>query len=118
MTATIKRHKNFIPILFLAGLCIWTTFEILFIKVEIEGELYDRSFLRTNILAFIAVGLNVCSYYFARKYFKYAVIATIVFGFIGIFNFTATTYVVNFIIPFQPVSLIFGLLYLIINYES
>ena len=117
MTATIKRHKNFIPIILLAGLCLWTTFEILFIKFEIEGELYDRSFSRTNILAFIAVALNIVIYNFARKYFKYSVITTIVLGFIGILNFTTNTYVVTFIIPFQPVSLLAGLLYLAINYD-
>ncbi len=117
MTATIRRHKNFIPILLLAGLCLWTTFEILFIKFEIDSGLYDRSFSRANFLAFIAVILNICSYYFARKYFKYLVIATVALGFIGILNFTANTYVVHFIIPFQPIALLTGLLYLMINYE-
>jgi hypothetical protein len=113
----IKQHKNLVPILILLSICLWTTCEVIFTKFEHEGILYDRSLSRTNWLAFIAITIDIGVYVFARKYFKAFVIATVLLGFIGVLNYTSSTYVVNFIIPFQPISLGIGLLYLILNFK-
>ena len=113
----IKQHKNLVPILILLSISLWTTYEVLFTKFEYEGVLYDRNFSRTNWLAFIALTIDIGVYVFARKYFKAFVIATVLLGFIGVLNYTSTTYVITFIIPFQPISFGIGLLYLILNFK-
>ena len=117
MTETIKRHKNLLPIILLAGLCLWTVYEVLFTKFEYEGVLYDRSFSRANILGFIAVMMNIGVYCFGRKYFKNAVLITLGLGLLGTLNFTSSTYVITFIFPFHAVSVLIGILYLAINFK-
>ena len=117
MTTIIKRNKNLIPIILLGGLCLYTCYEILFVEVEYDGTLYFRKFSITNAIAFLLVLTNLSVYFLARKYFKYSVFATIILGFVGLMNYTPDKVVVNFIIPFEPVSLIVGFAYLILNFK-
>ncbi|GEM_PF-2100384 len=118
MIETLKRHKNFIPIILLAGLTLYTVYEVLFTKVEYQGTLYDKSFSRENILGFIAMTAIIGIYLFARKYFQNVVIIILYLGILGIVNFTSGTYVITFVLPLHIVPAFTAILYLAINYKK
>jgi hypothetical protein len=121
MTSTMKekivKYKNLLPILLLCGISIWTIIEVLFVKTEYEGELYDKHFSITNYFAFSALLTDLFVYFKFHRYFKYAVLATVLLGLIGILNYHTTAYKIVFIIPFQPTSFCIAILYLGLNYE-
>ncbi len=117
MTTFIKRHKNFIPIILLALLSLWTTYRVLFVKFEIQGVLYDQAFSTSNYLAFAAVVINIFVYFFSRKNFKYCVAATIALGLLSILEYGPTTVKLGVnSLSFNGISFLVGLLYLALNY--
>ena len=117
MKERILRHKNLLPILLLCCLSIWTIIEIIFIKTEYEGEFYDKHFSVANYIAFSALIADLIFYFYLRKYFKYAVLATLILGLLGIINYHTTVFTFVFIIPLQPTSLLIAILYLGLNFE-
>ena len=118
MTAFIKRHKNFIPIILLALLSLWTIYRVLFVKFEFQGVLYDQEFSTSNYLAFGAVMINIFVYFFARKNFKYSVAITLALGLLSILEYgtSAVKLGVNSL-SFNGISFLVGLLYLALNYR-
>jgi hypothetical protein len=117
MKGKILKNKNLLPILILCCLSIWTIVEVIFIKSEYEGELYDKHFSIANYIAFSALITDLIFYFYLRKYFKYTVFATVILGLLGILNYHSTIFTFVFIIPFQPTSLLIAILYLGLNYE-
>lgn len=119
MKQLMRKHKNLLPIFLLAAICLWAIFEVLFIKVDYNGVLYSRQFSISNILAFIAVTVDIILYFYAHKYFKYAVMITVALGLIGLLNYQSSTVSVGiFFLSIQPLSFAVGLLYFIINYRQ
>lgn len=117
MHSTLKKYKNLIPVLLLIGVCLHTAFEVLFVKYEYNGQLYNRSFSTPNLLAFALVSTCTGIYFLARKFYKVCVVLMLLLAFGGLINFTADTYVVNLGVPFEPVAGVVGLLYLILNFQ-
>ena len=118
MTAFIKRHKNFIPVILLILLSLWTTYRVLFVKFEVQGVLYDQAFSTSNYLAFTSILINTFVYFFLRKNFKYFIAATIALGLLSILEYGPTTvkFGVNSL-SLNGTSFLLGLLYLALNYQ-
>jgi hypothetical protein len=116
MMSVIKKHKNLIPILFLAMISLYTVINVLFYSYTMDGVTYNYNFSIQNFPAFFAVVINIMSYFLFRAYFRYFVLVTIILGIFGLLSYTIYNTSINSI-PFQFTSLMTGLLYIILNYD-
>lgn len=118
MTTLFNKYKNIVPLIFLGCLSIFTILYVSIYTFEYNGEITKRSLTLAHFLALATTTCNLLVYFFARNYFKITIILTIVLGNFGLLNYTPDVYNLAFILPFEPVSCIFGLVYLFLNRDS
>jgi len=120
----LQKHKNLIPLLILAGICLYTFFYILFGRGYHQGEYYDMMFSLQHYLAFAAVTLNIIVYFFFRRIFKFTLVGMLLLGLLNIINFTPNGFRVGvaiqdqFLIEIQPFSLLFIIVFYLPNREK
>ena len=116
MMALFKKHKNLLPIILLGGLCLWTIYQVLFVKVEYEGALYGQSFTIKFWMGFTCVLIVITTYFFFRKHFKYIVFFMLALGLLSIIEFSTTSvkFGVNSL-EFNGTAFLACLLYTLLN---
>ena len=111
-----------IPVLVLTGLCALTIATLIRGTVEMNGLHYDFMLTEKHYAAFVAVTLNLFSFFKFRQYFKYVFGATLILGLFCLLNFTPldskwTLGIGSLKIGFQPTAFLVGLLTLILNFD-
>lgn len=115
----LQIHRNLIPLLILAGICVYTLFTILFDKVYYEGSYYDRSFTLPHYIGFAGVIVSLLVYFLRRTLFKPAIILTLTLGLFNLANFTPDKTSVGIgPIGVQPLSLLLIVVYYFLNKQS
>lgn len=120
MTNFLRLHKNLLPLLALAALCVYTVLVTLFGQVYHEGAYYNRAFDFRHYLAFAAVALNLVVYFRFRPWFKLPLIGMLLLGVLDFLSFTPDRFSIGFgvrdvlRISLQPLSLlVIGVYYLL-----
>jgi len=112
----IKKIKNLIPILLLGVQCLLSSFEVVVNGVDYYGGF---KWLWPIGLACIVISADIILFFKKREWFRYAVIITILFGFLGIIRYTVAKNFVtmNSSIELEPISLTMCFIYLLINWK-
>jgi len=126
MTTTKQTHQKYkmlIPVLVLTGLCALTVVTLIRGTVEMNGVDYDFMLTEKHYGAFIAVIVNLITFFAFRQYFKYVFGATLLLGLFCIINFTPldskwTFGIGSLKIGFQPTAFLVGLLTLALNFKT
>lgn len=106
------QHKNLLPLLILAQLCLDTIIQVLPADSGLNFTLF-------NYLAFAFVTACISIYFWFRKFYKKAVLITLVVGLTGALNFTVTTYRFNIgSIALEGISLMIAIIYFILNFSA
>jgi hypothetical protein len=114
-------HKNLIPLLLLAIVCLYTIVVILTGQVSIEGESYDRTFSYHHYLAFTAIALNFGVYFWQRRLFRFTLVGMLALGLLNIIHFTPDQVSITLgfsdavSIRVEPLSLVFIISYYFLN---
>ncbi|GAB3833202.1 hypothetical protein [Hymenobacter jeollabukensis] len=120
----LRLHKNLLPLLALAALCLYTILVTLFSKVYYEGAYFTRTFDFRHYLAFAAVALNLVVYFCARPWFKFTLIGMLLPGLLDLLSFTPDRISLGFGVTdafrlsIQPLSLLFIAAYYFLNRTS
>lgn len=119
MSSLLKQHKNFIPLIILGVCCICTFLNSFFNKYEgTDGIVYGYTLKIEHWLGLVAVITDFLIYFFKRKYFKYAIIITVVFGLVNLLIFLPFNVSLHFFISVQALSFLIGLVYVFLNYGT
>ncbi len=119
---TFQKYKMLIPVLVLTGLCTLTVVTLIRGKVEMNGTDYNFMLTEKHYGAFVAVTLNLISFFAFRQYFKYVFGLTILLGLFSIINFTPldskwTLRIGSLKFGFQPTAFLVGLLTFTLNFK-
>ncbi len=118
MLTFIKKHKNLLPILFLAALSLFTVCSILYSRMKVDTLGYWYELTYAHMAAFLIVACDIAIYLFFRKMFKYSVGVTIVIGLFGLLNYTLETYTIGIgSVSIQPISFFVSIIYFILNFK-
>jgi hypothetical protein len=120
---TFQKYKMLIPVLVLTGLCVFTVVRYILGTNEINGEDYNFMLTAKHYGAFVAVTVNLISFFAFRQYFKYIFGVTILLGLFCIINFTPvdikwTLRIGSIKIGFQPTAFLVGLLTFVLNFKD
>lgn len=119
MLKFIEQQKNIIPVYIMGLVLLNTIYNVLFIKIEVEGEFYKQSLSISNILGFLSFIINIYTFNFKRNLFKQTILATLFFSLIGIIKFTINKFLIGFgPIPLDSLSIIISIYYLIFNFKK
>lgn len=102
------------PIVFLWIICLNSAIEIFLIGIDNSGGI---EWLWPVGIAWLVTTLVIIVFFVKRNWFKYAVIFILIIGILGIIRFTVakTSYQFNSSIKLESTSLLFILLYILIN---
>ena len=112
-----------IPVLVLTGLCALTVATLIRGTFEMNGVDYDFMLTEKHYGAFVAVTVNLITFFTFRQYFKYVFGATLLLGLFCKINFTPmdskwTLGIGSLKIGFQPTAFLAGLLTLALNFKT
>ncbi|WP_324678858.1 hypothetical protein [Hymenobacter sp. GOD-10R] len=115
----LRIHRNIIPLLALAGICVYTLLTILFDKVYYAGAYYDRVFSLPHYVGFAGVAVSLLVYFLKRSVFKPVLILTLTMGLFNLANFTPDKDSFGIgPIGIQPLSLLLLVIYYFLNKQS
>ncbi len=119
MNALLKKHKNLIPLIILGVCCIYTFLNSFFNRYQSsDGSLYFYPLKLEHYLALTVVAIDFLIYFLWKRFFKYVVILTIVLGLFNGLVYLPININIGFIVSFQALSFLIGLLYIFLNYGS
>jgi len=123
MKALFQKYKMLIPILVLAGLCMFTVATFIRGTVDMNGFEYEFMLTVKHYGAFVSVMVNLVSFFVFRKYFKYIFILTLLLGLFSIINFTPldTQWMLragSILIEIQPTAFLVGILTIVLNFKT
>ncbi|POY37416.1 hypothetical protein C3K47_06545 [Solitalea longa] len=123
IAAALKKHKNFIPIIFLLILSINTLINLITLEEAIDGVSYHRHFSIKNYLAFALLAILTVTYCYKRVWFKNLLAVFLLLSLANLINFTSGEYTGD--LSFNSLSIGFGeigflliLSYFFINYKK
>jgi hypothetical protein len=121
MKEVLIKYKNLLPLLVLAGFCLYTILDILInSEVHYKGEIYHRTFSAQQYAAFLLLGIDVSVFFTKRSWYTYFLITTLLLGLLNAINFTPTLYTVTLFSPkiaFQPLSAATGIFTFFLNFN-
>ncbi|RZJ50133.1 MAG: hypothetical protein EOO44_16965 [Flavobacterium sp.] len=119
----LKRQIQLLPLLLLTIYCIDAIFTAVRGTVVMAGITYNYELTIKHYIAFVAIVINIITYFFFRPLYKFTFILTVAIGLFNLMTFSALETTQSFAfksfkLSFQPSAFLAGLLAYMINFKS
>lgn len=110
----MKKYLNLIPVVFLWFMCLDAAVEVFQTGINNSGGI---DWLWPVGAAWLMTTLDIILFFVKKSWFRYAVIATLIIGILGIIRFTVikTTFQINSSIELESTSILIAILFALIN---
>lgn len=116
-------NRKTIPLFLLTIMTLITLFQVSFVTQNADGERWRYTLNQSHYLGFAAIFILYSLFIIKSSWYKYALLASLIFALFNLFNFSLTQWSFffrfgNFTIQFQPIILLIILLTYALNYNK